>query len=154
MRWLMAFFACFGLLFACSGARGAEGKVYKVLPQFLDKDGRTAVSPSLYDRDAYQAYLRKHPAEISGMRFAVEWKTKGPRWEPLKLVVEMRGVSSGDVPKTETIELPVKDRGWFSHWSSVKLDREKYKELGEITAWRVTLWEGDTVLSERKSFLW
>lgn len=135
-------------------SRAAEGKVYKVLPQFLDKEGRSSQTPSLYDRDAYQAYLRKHPAEIFGFRFAVQWKTTGPRWEPLKLRVEMRGVSDGNVPKELAMELPVKQNGWFSHWESITLDKEKYLALGEVTAWRITLWEGDQLLSEQKSFLW
>ena len=43
---------CFML---CAGAAAATGSVIKVLPQFLDLKGRTALSPSLYDRDAYQA---------------------------------------------------------------------------------------------------
>jgi hypothetical protein len=152
MRWLIGLMVCgFALI---PVVHGAEGKVYKVLPQFLDKEGRHALTPSLYDRDAYQAYLRKHPAEISGLRFTVQWKTRGPRWEPLKLKVEMRGVSDGNVPKEAAVEMPVREHGWFSHWESVKVDKTQYQELGEVTAWRVTLWEGDQLLSEQKSFLW
>src|SRR5439155_1231097 len=43
--------------------RGAEAKIYKVLPTFIDKEGRHSLSPSLYERDAYQAQLRKHPEQ-------------------------------------------------------------------------------------------
>jgi len=150
-RWMVILFCALALVPAVPAA---EGKVYKVLPQFLDKEGRHSQTPSLYDRDAYQAYLRKHPTEISALRFAVQWKTTGPRWEPLKLKVEMRGVSDGNVPKEISIETPVTKHGWFSHWESVTVDREKYQTLGEVTAWRVTLWEGDQLLSEQKSFLW
>jgi hypothetical protein len=152
MRWLIGLMIC-GIALV-PAVHGAEGKVYKVLPQLLDKEGRHALTPSLYDRDAYQAYLRKHPAEISGLRFAVQWKTTGPRWEPLKLKVEMRGVSDGNVPKEAAVEMPVRGGGWFSHWESVKVDKAQYQALGEVTAWRVTLWEGDQLLSEQKSFLW
>jgi hypothetical protein len=31
---------------------------------------------------------------------------------------------------------------------------EDFKQLGEISAWRVTLWDGAQLLAERKSFLW
>ena len=33
----------------------------------------TRISPSLFDRDAYQAYLRQHTNEISAIRFDVLW---------------------------------------------------------------------------------
>lgn len=39
-----------------------SGRVIKVLPLFLDTNGVDAISPSLFDRDAYQAELRKHPS--------------------------------------------------------------------------------------------
>src|ERR1051326_4940456 len=61
----------------CAAASAATGGVVKVLPQFLDLKGRSAISPSLYDRDAYQAHLREHTNEISGIRFAVQWKAHG-----------------------------------------------------------------------------
>ena len=57
----------------CAAASAATGKVIKVLPQFLDLKGRHSLSPSLYDRDAYQAQLRDTKTNISGMRFAVQW---------------------------------------------------------------------------------
>ena len=52
-------------------AGAADGKVIKALPQFLDAQGQSALSPSLYDRDAYQAYLREHTTNISTLRFDV-----------------------------------------------------------------------------------
>jgi hypothetical protein len=41
-----------------------------------------------------------------------------------------------------------------SHWERLTLAGEKYHEFGEITAWRVTLWVGDQLIGEQKSFLW
>ncbi len=58
-------------------AHAASGKVLKVLPHFLDLQGRHALSPSLFERDAYQAHLRKNPAEVSALRFDVEWSGRG-----------------------------------------------------------------------------
>jgi len=31
---------------------------------------------------------------------------------------------------------------------------EEYQKFGELVAWRVTLWDGDTVIGQEKSFLW
>lgn len=130
------------------------GRVIKVLPQLLDLQGRHALSPSLYDRDAYQAYLLLHRDKVSGMRFAIQWKASSAAAAPLKLRVEVRGVTHGDLPPTATLEQDVKPGGWFSHWVYLRLAGDEYKRIGEVTAWRVTLWDQDHLLSEQKSFLW
>src|SRR5690242_15807247 len=98
-----------------ASAWAASGRVIKVLPQFLDLKGRHAVSPSLYDRDAYQAYLRVHTNDVSGVRFAVQWRTDGVFWESLKLRVEIRGVTHGDLPPSAVLEQEIKPGGLFSH---------------------------------------
>ena len=133
----------------------ATGKVIKVLPQFLDLKGRTSLTPSLYDRDAYQAQLRLHPERRSGMRFFVQWKAKGQVANGLRLRLELRGGAQGELPKGFVMEdsLPPKT-GWFSHWADLDLKEETYKDLGGVTSWRVTLWDGDKLLGEQNSFLW
>jgi hypothetical protein len=139
---------------AALSAQAMTGRVIKVLPQFLDLNGRTSLSPSLYDRDAYQALLQQHPAKRSGIRFQVQWKAKGPAWEPLKVRVELRGIARGNLPRERVLEQPVTPGGWFSHWIGFRLSGDEYRDLGEVTAWRVTLWEGQQLLGEQKSFLW
>ena len=146
------------LLFLCLAAAGsagaATGRVLKVLPQFLDLQGRHTLSPSLYERDAYQAFLRQHTNQISGLRFAVQWKAGGTSTAPLKLRVEMRGTAQGELPTHRMLECAVKPGGWFSHWTSLPIIGEDYEKFGAVTAWRATLWEGDQLLSEQHSFLW
>jgi hypothetical protein len=135
--------------------QGATGSVMKVLPHLLDLQGRHTLSPSLYERDAYQAYLRRHPKERSGIRFDVNWKTKGEAAGALKLRVEARGSPSGEPPKPTVLEQNIEGGGgWFGHWTSFTIKGDSYKELGDVTAWRVTLWEGDKMIGEQKSFLW
>jgi hypothetical protein len=150
------FFWCFvtlGLAVAMP-AQAATGRVIKMLPFFLDLQGRHALSPSLYERDAYQAYLREHPDKRSAMLFDVQWKVKGPPWGPLKIRVELRGSAQGNVPTEAVLEKSVELRGHFSHWTGLTLQGTDYTNLGELTAWRATLWEGDELLGEQKSFLW
>jgi hypothetical protein len=36
----------------------------------------------------------------------------------------------------------------------MRFDGDAYKQFGEVTAWRVSLWSGDQLLGEQKSFLW
>ena len=152
-RWFIWLLLAGGLAVAWS-AQAATGRVIKVLPQFLDLKGRNSLSPSLYERDTYQAHLRDHTNLCSGVRFNVQWKVKGQVVDPVKLRVEMRGVARGDFPKHLELEKLVEPRGRFSHWAEIDLVGEEYKSFGQITAWRVTLWEGSQLLGEFKSFLW
>jgi len=148
-RPIFAFLLCL-LMALCADA--ATGRVIKVLPHFLDLKGRHTVSPSLYDRDAYQALLRQQTNSISGVRFDVQWKARGPA-ASLKLRVDLRGVARGDLPRETRLEKEVHP-GWLSRWTSLPLSGEEYQNFGEVTAWRVTLWDGDQLLGEQKSFLW
>ena len=143
-----------GVLAVVCPAPAATGRVIKVLPQFLDLKGYNSLTPSLYERDLYQARLRVHTNECSGMRFNVQWKAKGQAAAPLKLRIELRGVAHGDFPKQLVLETPVEPGGWFSHWTAVNLTGQEYKSFGEVTGWRTTLWEGSQLLGEQKSFLW
>ena len=108
----------------------------------------------MHERDFYQTVLRDHTNQCSGMRFCVQWKTKGQPTAPVKLRVELRGVAHGDFPKQLVLEQPVAPGGWFSHWAEIPLIGEEYKTIGRVTAWRVTLWEGPQLLGEQQSFLW
>ena len=154
MRRLWIWLALVGWLAAAWSAQAATGRVIKVLPQFLDLKGRNSLSPSLHERDLYQVTLRTHTNQCSGMQFMVQWKTKGQPAAALKLRVDLRGVARGDFPKQRVLEKPVEPGGRFSHWTEIKLVGEEYKSFGQVTAWRVTLWEGSQLLGEQQSFLW
>jgi len=144
--------ALFSLLLAGS-ASAATGKVMKVLPHFLDAKGQHTTSPSLYDRDAYQAFLRKNPDKVSGLRYDVQWRVRNASG-PIKLRVELRGIAQGNLPRSKTIETTVDAGKGSGRWSGLALKGEDYKEFGQVTAWRVTLWDGETMVGEQKSFLW
>jgi hypothetical protein len=154
MRRVLFWLALCFCLTASVSTQAATGRVLKVLTFFLDSKGKQALSPSLYERDSYQAQLRLHPEHRSGMRIAVQWKARPPTWEPLKLRVELKGIAHGDLPRQLTLEEDVKTTGWFGRWTSITLAGDEYKAFGEVTSWRITLWEGKTLLSEQKSFLW
>ena len=131
----------------------AAGHVLKVLPLFLDLKGHDAVSPSLFDRDAYQAHLRQHTNAVSAIRFDVLWKASNLKGTKLKLRAEMRGVGERGLPRQTVLEKEVTP-AFFRSWTSLKLEDDELKNLGSLIAWRVTLWNGDQLLGEQKSFLW
>jgi hypothetical protein len=145
-----------GVLVACGcSAAYGSGAVLKVLPEYLDLKGRNSLSPSLYERDVYQVSLREHRERRSGIRFYVQWKTGKPSWEPLLARVELRGVTEGRSPRQTVLEEPLTNRGGHSsHWHELTLNGEAYKNFGAITAWRVTLWEGQKLIGQQQSFLW
>ena len=148
---LRVFIFCFLLIGASAWAE--EGRVLKVLPQLIDKEGRHALSPSLYERDAYQFILRRSPSKQAALRLAVQWKAKNVDSSKLKLRAEMRGLI-GDEMHSLTVEEPVKKPGYFSNWSEIKIEGDKFHAFGQLVAWRVTLLEGDKQLSQMQSFLW
>jgi len=151
MRWPITILFSLAL-FVSSAVAGSGGKVIKVLPQFLDLQGRTTLSPSLYERDAYQAQLQAKPDQRSGIVFHVQWK--GPTTGNLKIFIEARGVVREKVAPTFVWERPVTRHGWFSQWEKISVTGEEFQKLGTLTAWHVTLWDGDKLLGEQKSFLW
>lgn len=153
MRCPGKFIVTFLLLAMALSASAATGKVVKVLPHFLDLKGRHTLSPSLYDRDAYQAQLRKNPDQCSGVRFDILWRGRAATSQLATLRVELRGTAKGNLPSETKLETQVVITG-TSYWEKLTLDGAKYKEFGEITAWRVTLLINDEVIGEQKSFLW
>ncbi|MBA4146580.1 MAG: hypothetical protein H0X66_00585 [Verrucomicrobia bacterium] len=152
MRHVRSFLIIALLGFFAANLQAAEPRIIKVLPHYLDARGRHTLSPSLYERDAYQKLLRENPAQRSALRFDVQLKAPKKR-DQFKLQVELRGVKGQELT-TESAEAPVAKGGWLTTWSSVKFSGEDYKQFGEITAWRVTMWDGDKQVSEQKSFLW
>ena len=139
------------LVLAFAFAANAQSeKIVKVLPHYLDAKGRASISPSLFDRDAYQEVLRTTPAKRSGLRFDVQWKAS--YFPSLKLRVEAKG-GQGRAPTTNILEQVVKP-GILSQWTALTIAGDDYKKFGELISWRATLLDGTNVVAEQKSFLW
>ena len=68
----MRFLALLGfmtMLAGCGSLRSVSSDgLVKVLPHFLDEDGRHSQGPLLLDRDLYQAELRSSPELIKAVR--------------------------------------------------------------------------------------
>lgn len=149
MRWIVI-----ALVLAIAPTTFAgQGRVVKVLPLYLDDKGRDSLHPSLYERDAYQAILRQHRDQCSALRFAVQWKARDVDWSKTRLVVETRGVKENTIV-SRTIDYTLHKGGFFNKWAHVDISGKNFETMGELAAWRVTLWEGDHKLGEQKSFLW
>ncbi|MCP5517655.1 MAG: hypothetical protein H7A45_10430 [Verrucomicrobiales bacterium] len=148
--WFMMIAMCLHL---CIGAWAGSGRVIKVLPHLLDAKGRHALSPSLYDRDAYQAELRANPDLCHGLRFDVQWKARRVDAETLSIKVELV-TSETTRDKPLVLQQAVKPSWLGSRWAKLVLDGGEFKQAGGLVAWKVSLWEGETLLDSEQSFLW
>jgi len=153
MRWTtLLLLACL----VCGWSRTTEAgqaRVIKTLQHRLDQQGRHTLSPSLYERDAYQAHLRAHPELVSALRFDIQWAGQKLDKRNLKIRLELRS-RQAEPGKPFVIEQPVKAKGFFSYWAAVDVDAETFKKIGDITAWRVVILENGRELADQKSFLW
>lgn len=148
--WLIAT----GCLFLSAEEQAAPVSVLKVLPYRLDNNGLHAVSPSLFERDAYQAYLKDHPDEVSTMRFDVHLRLREIDGKDVEVRVEAR-FGKGDSIETIKATVPLKKPRWGKRtWTSVTLDKKVYDPEAQMIAWRVTLLRGEEVLDTQTSFLW
>jgi hypothetical protein len=152
MRRLLLVLLLIGSLSLLAGEAVSPGRIVKTLPFLVDTKGQIAVSPSLFDRDAYQADLRDPTNHVSAIRFDILWQAK-PVSAVWKLRLELRGVAVDGTPRQQTLETIIHPPA-FRHWDSLTLDGTNYQNFGQIAAWRSTLWEGDVQVSEQKSFLW
>jgi hypothetical protein len=150
MRWLGLISLMLSCLIWC-GCRTQSARIAKVLPHYLDEDGRHTQAPSLFERDAHQAHLRTHPEEVSGLRFDVQWSSTVYYLEGLTLQLELRGTKD---PELIVLRQALEKRPWYQRWTSFELDQDAFERLGEVVAWRASLWDGDNLLAEHQSFLW
>lgn len=152
---LIAFCAFFAAEPSLEAADRVAPKIVKVLPHFLDKEGRKSLSPSLYERDAYQAVLRKDRALCSALRYDIQWRATGlgKSKEALKLRLELR-TTKGSTSDTTTFEQEVQPRGWGSRWTAVMVEGKAFEDLGEVTAWRASLIRNGESVAHQQSFLW
>lgn len=153
MRWRCWIWMGLGLILGMATVTAASSRVIKVLPHWIDAQGRVALSPSLFERDAYQAKLRQEPAARHGMRFDVQWKAGSARGVDLTLRIEL--VTPGTSRSQPlVIEKGVRAKSGRSRWTQVLLQGQTYRDAGDVIAWRASLWNGTELLAEQRSFLW
>lgn len=140
------------VLVSSSWAAESEGRIVKVLHHLVDAEGRNALAPSLFERDAYQVHLRDNPELVAGSRFDLQYKASRKQG-PVRLKIEVRGSKTG-LGKAHTFEGEDLPSRWGKSWARIELNKAASDALGRIIAWRATLWRGDEQLAAHESFLW
>ena len=150
MRWIAASFAlCFA---GCALLPPATANIDKVLPHFLDEDGRHSDGVGLLERDLYQLALRDEPDRISSIRFDIKWSGAGLDPKVTRLRLEVRGSKAGAEPIV--IDHNATADILSTTWTPIFVPPADYEKLGQMESWRVSLWEGDRQVAGHQSFLW
>ncbi len=154
MRKIVSFLISLWLVGSSISAAEPVVEIKKTLRHLLDSDGRHTKSPSLLDRDAYQAHLKENPAEVNGLRFDLQIRYASRTPAPVTIRVEIRHGKGTDILNAtfETPFEPKKRRR--SQWGKLLIEKKDFRDLGEIIAWRVSLMDGDETLATDESFLW
>ncbi len=141
------------LFLVAFSVNAGSARIIKVLPHYLDLKGRHSLSPSLYERDAYQAELRSNMDKVSGIRFDINWSSKGVESENLKIRVEVKG---SDTPAGEAVvvELTSPKKKLMGNWAGLVFEGDSFKKVGKVIAWRATIWDGEEQVARKQSFLW
>ena len=146
-------YTCLLLLALSAPSFAAEARIKKILQHLEDLEGRVARQPSLFERDAYQFELRQAPEKVGALRFDIQWASAISKDKTLNLKLEV--VAANTPPqKTSVFEKAVRNTGMIGNWTQIRLDKEAYAKLGRVISWRATLWDGERMLAEQKSFLW
>ena len=151
MRWLAILLP---LLVSVAEESVGAARILKVLRHCLDTEGRHTLSPSLLDRDAYQAHLQRHPDRIGGMAFDVQWKRKEGIGDEAVLRLQVRHGSGTRVEEFSRDHPLLSEGRRRVRWQRLAVTGDEYREWGRIIAWQITLRNGDEVLSRQRSFLW
>jgi hypothetical protein len=85
-----------------------------------------------------------------GHYFTITWKNKGPKAD-FTTKFEYREVKSKEIVRTLTQKMPAVSGAARSYFAVVD---KAYLTYGPVVAWRFTVFKGDTVVAEAKSFIW
>jgi hypothetical protein len=128
--------------------------VLKVNRTLLDQFGHeTDVVGDLQGQAAYQYDLRHDPFRQRGARFHIKWKAPR-RAERIRLVLDLQGLNPANESTRATVAAHQPDMDGWAEWTTLDIKGQQFKKLGEIMAWRVTLYSGDQVMAELPSANW
>ncbi len=143
----------------------ASGRHLKKVHFFwLDHQGQYSEHPSMFERDAYQAYLRENPEEIHGLRVAILVAGTRSKLLTSKLELLIQGPPSPDPREPLSFELNLSERQdrklrrWI-YWdidpvipSSSATTPPLHPE--SVVSWQLTLFKDGMPQDRIQSYLW
>ena len=111
-------------------------------------DGNEFIRAEMNKR-LYGAVSEKDRELRKGHFYAVSWQRLSGA-EPVKVAFEYRQQSTGATVKKQTRVLPAAVQGE----TEFQITGDDYYQNGRVLSWRMTLYDGKKVISQKQSFLW
>jgi len=99
---------------------------------------------------SYGAITEEQKEAVRGQIYVISWRNAGP---PDRFVTrfEYRQTKTRDRIKVQTLDHPVVNGNVRSIFKVVGAD---YRQDGPVESWRFTVWRGNKIVGEEKSFIW
>lgn len=98
----------------------------------------------------FGAVTKEQQEEKKGQYFVISWVNKGAA-QNIEARFEYRQINTRDVVRKLSVFHTGADGANRSQFSVVG---KAFKDGGEVASYRITLWSGDELLAESKSFIW
>lgn len=97
------------------------------------------------------AVTLKEREERLGQYYTISWVNTDPSLAAMKLVMDYQQTATGSQNLRMTTELPA---GQASGRVEFKVSGKAYQSRGRVLAWRIRLMRGNTIVAEKRSYLW
>jgi len=98
----------------------------------------------------YGAITEEQKEAVRGQIYVISWRNEGP---PDRFIArfEYRQTKTRDRIKVQTIDHPAVNGNVRSIF---KVTGPEYRQDGPVESWRFTIWRGNKIVGEEKSFIW
>ena len=145
----------FLILVSCGSKESLQVRQFHLQDTEVDRDYYRSKKENRFIRGeinkrVYGAITAKERDAKKGRYYTVSWNGLRAKKNGIRIIFDYRQGKSGARVKTLTKNL--------SHSSSGKTEfqviGEAYEKGGDVTAWRIRLYEGSQLISEKTSYLW
>ena len=156
---ILSFSVCFPLIAFSEDPVVSSEKGYKVIKvnhEWIDSEGHTHAEIADFPAKAKYQKTLDDTGKHSGIRFHIHWTTPSARLPHFAVKLEVQGYDAKT--QRETLETLLatypKNPRFKSGWSRLDIKRDTLERLGDLMAWKVTLFQNGQFVAERKSFTW
>ena len=97
------------------------------------------------------AVSREERSHRLGQYYSVRWKKDSNAGAAVKIVMDYQQAATGSKVLSMWQELPAAETNGLTEFS---VSGESYRTGGRVLAWRIRMISGDSVLSEKRSYMW
>lgn len=98
----------------------------------------------------YGAITAAQKEAVRGQIYVISWRNDGPP-DRFSARFEYRQTKTRDQIKVQTLDNPAVNGNVRSIF---KVTGAEYRQDGPVVSWRFTVWRGNRIVGEEKSFIW